>query len=258
MSFSFQAHSKNSLSSHSRGGVCKICFEVYTSEKRMPLVIPCGHTICAECLKSLRNQCPHCRTSFQKSQAKRNYALLELLAEFVEKNENCSTHKREIDRFCKACMKLMCSVCHCQHIGSATIISDVNLKDDVKKFVMEVKSQEKAFGQRIYIDYQIEKRQIERTEDWLKQNAKKALEDETRLLISEEAQLIQQAEETVNQEKEKQEAIEKVKKSTQARIEAVQARHKTELEDISSKIKNLMSSIEAKNQENQQLLTRLK
>ena len=38
-----------------------------------------------------------------------------LLSPSSGNKEVCSSHKKEIDRFCKACMKTMCSVCICKH-----------------------------------------------------------------------------------------------------------------------------------------------
>jgi len=261
MNFSFQAHSSSNLSSPSKGGACNICFEAYAPEKRTPLSLPCGHTVCSSCLKALRNQCPTCRKGFQDSQVQKNYALLEMLEDFIKneekfaKNEEkCSVHKREIDRFCKTCMKLMCSVCHCQHIGSAAMISDVNLRDEIGKSVMEVKSQEKALREKINHEYQAEKKKIEREEANLREEARGTLNSETNFLVSEEEKLIRQAEEIANQkiqlvEKEKQEAISKAKQSTKVKIQTIQARYQTTLDNISSKIKNLFTPIEAKNQQ---------
>ncbi|XP_034246575.1 uncharacterized protein LOC117648264 [Thrips palmi] len=44
---------------------CPICYEVYNQQDRRPKIVPCGHTFCLVCLKSLRvKECPTCRTMF--------------------------------------------------------------------------------------------------------------------------------------------------------------------------------------------------
>ena len=46
---------------------CIICFEKYNDSNRKPLVlIPCGHTICGECLESI-DKCPTCRENIERT-----------------------------------------------------------------------------------------------------------------------------------------------------------------------------------------------
>jgi len=46
---------------------CIICFERYNDSNRKPhVLIPCGHTICGECLKSIDN-CPKCRKNIERT-----------------------------------------------------------------------------------------------------------------------------------------------------------------------------------------------
>jgi hypothetical protein len=61
---------------------CPVCFEIFTSDIK-PLVIPCGHTVCTPCLKSLiRNtslECPVCRVLHNNvilNSLSPNYALI--------------------------------------------------------------------------------------------------------------------------------------------------------------------------------------
>ncbi len=248
----------NSFSSSKdlKGLNCEICFEMYNSENKQPLSLPsCGHTFCSICIKSFQNKCPTCRKSFQENQVQKNYALLSLLNEFGREEEKCSVHKREVDRFCKSCMKLMCSVCHCQHLGSANIISDVNLRDETKeiqKSVMGYQIQEEILREKINTGFQTKIKEIENKEAESRQNIQKALEFETCLIHSEEDQLIWQAEEDAREkikliEEQKQKVIETVKKETRAKIEAIEAKHKASLENISSQKTNLISPLKAQN-----------
>ena len=47
---------------------CSLCCECYDEINRRPLtLVPCGHTLCADCTFHLiRNECPFCRISFGK------------------------------------------------------------------------------------------------------------------------------------------------------------------------------------------------
>lgn len=44
---------------------CPICYNIYNSKNRIPKIIPCGHSLCSECLSKLTtNRCPECRKQF--------------------------------------------------------------------------------------------------------------------------------------------------------------------------------------------------
>lgn len=127
---------------------CSICFIRYDTTEREAIVLPCGHTFCLICTKTFKKTCPTCREDFLETQVKKNYIVHALLDELntkviIRSQETCGTHKREIDRFCKSCEELMCSVCHCAHIGSMeAIISDINLRDEVQNALEPYKDME--------------------------------------------------------------------------------------------------------------------
>ncbi|OMJ80721.1 hypothetical protein SteCoe_18972 [Stentor coeruleus] len=61
---------------------CPICFEIFTSDIK-PLVVPCGHTVCTPCIKSLIKstnfECPVCRVlhnNITLNSLSPNYALI--------------------------------------------------------------------------------------------------------------------------------------------------------------------------------------
>ncbi|KAK3922991.1 Roquin-2 [Frankliniella fusca] len=61
---------------------CNICFEDFNQESRIPKVLPCGHTICLQCLlQSDRRECPTCRRAFNSppSLLPTNFVLLRLM-----------------------------------------------------------------------------------------------------------------------------------------------------------------------------------
>lgn len=115
---------------------CTVCTLPFDSKDKKPMTLSCGHSFCAKCIQSF-SSCPTCRASFNKGNEKPNYTLIALVEQITDKInvsilkkvQHCNTHKREIDRFCKQCCILMCSVCQCPHATSSyEIISDINLQ----------------------------------------------------------------------------------------------------------------------------------
>ena len=52
----------NRLHSGIRFTVCKVCMEFYDEiDRRIYALVPCGHTVCADCLKLL-TRCPICQS----------------------------------------------------------------------------------------------------------------------------------------------------------------------------------------------------
>lgn len=44
------------------------------------MVIPCGHSLCKNCLVSMpKSECPYDRVKFDKSKCQKNYEILEIL-----------------------------------------------------------------------------------------------------------------------------------------------------------------------------------
>ena len=128
-----------------------MCFNAITSKgARTPLILPCGHTICKECVQSLINQdkkiCPTCCEEFQASHHKfppPNHTLissLKLGGEEVLRNEKyCQADKLKhpeqfvlAQNFCRDCGLILCNDCafynphsqeHDDHFNRKKIIS---------------------------------------------------------------------------------------------------------------------------------------
>lgn len=70
---------------------CPVCMEAYDSTAHVPLVLQCGHTLCAACVRSLPKprQCPLDRMPDTRrlSAIPRNYALLEAATESTRKKQ---------------------------------------------------------------------------------------------------------------------------------------------------------------------------
>jgi len=117
---------------------CPICNEVFTD----PRVLPCGHTCCFSCIKTLRHgrpgvrrlPCPFCRQMFTlHNDLPKNYLAMNFL-EKAKASESpiCGQHADEkIQIYCIDCKMAVCSLCVIQsHNGHR--FSDVSF-DDLRK-----------------------------------------------------------------------------------------------------------------------------
>jgi len=92
---------------------CGTCFEQYSERgEHIPLMMPCGHTYCSQCLTNLKSpkKCPTCRAPLPQntpvSSLPRNFSLLELLAAMpppappaLEKRSLSSMTDEELDAY---------------------------------------------------------------------------------------------------------------------------------------------------------------
>lgn len=72
---------------------CDICFEDYNQGERSPKIMPCGHTVCLQCLLQVgKRECPTCRTvySVDAGSLTTNIALLRLSADVKVPRGWCS------------------------------------------------------------------------------------------------------------------------------------------------------------------------
>ena len=99
---------------------CKVCFSPYNDTDKVPLILPCGHTYCEGCIKSLyknrRIECPNRCKTFQfnsLSAIKKNFEIVQAIEKSKENaNKYCNIHKDKILEFyCNDCKKLICKEC---------------------------------------------------------------------------------------------------------------------------------------------------
>lgn len=87
---------------------CDICLSEYDQVGRTPKVVPCGHTVCLQCLQqSTRKECPSCRTVFTAAPVclPNNFSLLRLLE---RQGDASSRFQRGWCSDCRAAAKLKC------------------------------------------------------------------------------------------------------------------------------------------------------
>jgi hypothetical protein len=119
---------------------CPICLEEYGEETKVPLLLPCGHTLCNSCISTITPSfgsilCPICRAVFPESQRNelcKNFALLEVLRIYRTKTVNsppsCNLHNEHFKLFCKDCTVAICWMCkeYGEHKGhNAELIANI-------------------------------------------------------------------------------------------------------------------------------------
>ena len=105
--------------------VCSVCLDNFNESTRIPLLLCCGHTFCAECIKSILSskskiKCPNCNKEDTRppKDLPRNYILSEIVLKlsYAQSTKEdpwaCKLHPNEsIGYFCQSTKQLMCSEC---------------------------------------------------------------------------------------------------------------------------------------------------
>ncbi|CAL4064389.1 unnamed protein product, partial [Meganyctiphanes norvegica] len=130
---------------------CLVCFSKFDGEEHRPRALPCGHTICTDCLetaiKALIKKCPKCRKVYSASNVNQipiNFNLesvMKLLSisktskgtdlpecaeHQIQVSHRCSTHKAWI---CQSCVQEDHSSEYCKII---TVTEELNVKKSAK------------------------------------------------------------------------------------------------------------------------------
>ena len=109
----------------STGITCSICVEVYNLDERKPLLLPCSHSFCRNCIQQMQTNnkscCPQCRKSWT-GQSIDKLPLIRQLVHSSENRENkkfrfahngrtCISHNDEFVMWCKNCEESICNHC---------------------------------------------------------------------------------------------------------------------------------------------------
>ncbi|XP_074538926.1 tripartite motif containing 35-28 [Halichoeres trimaculatus] len=103
---------------------CPVCQGVY----RNPMLLPCTHSFCQECLQrsmEVTNRCPICRSEFQPGQEIMNRALGEACEKFMNWNPRpfhqpareslCNIHLKPLELYCEKDEEAVCVDCVSLH-----------------------------------------------------------------------------------------------------------------------------------------------
>ena len=146
---------------------CSICEENYDSSTREPLMLPCGHTFCSVCLKSLLSTstlfCPEDRSQISitsLSELPKNFSLLRMLNKNLSRSESnlCKDHKRPLEFICLLDKSKVCANCALfgRHRGHEIkpieeIVSDIASKAELLMEMLQLieQSQKTVMGDNI-------------------------------------------------------------------------------------------------------------
>ncbi|XP_057367824.1 E3 ubiquitin-protein ligase TRIM32-like [Daphnia carinata] len=128
---------------------CSVCFSEYNSDKRIAKFLPCFHTFCLECLRSLSSStviitCPLCRNTFTCNNGVDNlpsnmYALH--IAKMSNKAERAKQLQRSLECWCLSCesvAKLACYFSNPKHTLVTIRGSTLKEAEDLQKLVKDI------------------------------------------------------------------------------------------------------------------------
>lgn len=127
---------------------CSVCLENFNDHKRAPLILVCGHTFCADCIKSLLSakskiKCPNCNKedSRDPKDLSKNYLITDIVLKLSYSQPTkedpwlCKIHPAEtIIYICQKTKKLLC--CECLHSNDFTDLVEITQKDIREKILM--------------------------------------------------------------------------------------------------------------------------
>jgi len=122
---------------------CSVCYQRYGLKERVPMLLPCTHIFCSECLphlRKLKKPCPTCRRKIPKG-AKKDRTILSIL-ENNSKTEMCNGHKRPREVFSKEGQDLICVQCFFD------LHPEVQTSDSVDKKACKVKEKNEEINKK--------------------------------------------------------------------------------------------------------------
>jgi hypothetical protein len=118
--------------------ICSICAFNFNNKDRLPICLPCGHSICKTCVYSMKHSsltgvCPFDRKEyfFIQELLPVNFSLL--YTENLQESQTCPVHGFEIVAFCADHSRLLCGKCLISHLSHKFL--DIE-NDEVKKIAL--------------------------------------------------------------------------------------------------------------------------
>ncbi|XP_047736931.1 tripartite motif-containing protein 65 isoform X2 [Hyalella azteca] len=124
--------------------VCEVCIGDFDSEDHKPLMLPCGHAFCYECVDTLaenqNNSCPSCRRNFSGDIGDLPvcYTLIpktSMKTEAISNEAKCHEHEFQFLYWCKTCKQVACKQCALgMHNGHNLLLKEEAVKLDSQFF----------------------------------------------------------------------------------------------------------------------------
>lgn len=129
---------------------CVVCFSPYDSGDHRPLCLPCGHSVCQDCVSAMSSGgraflCPSCRVEIREKTLEDfpvNFSLIGSTAQCQAAHEErkeeqptavCEAHPSKKVKFhCAVCDSDFCSKCVVRHTGDSHKIEDLTQAVDKK------------------------------------------------------------------------------------------------------------------------------
>jgi len=124
---------------------CSICFNRYNHSNNKPLILPCGHVYCLQCLEGMfshgNNFCPadKIQHNVSISQLSCCYAILNYLPSTVSsckatKSLHCKRHvNKKIKFVCEEHKEYLCTHCVLEHTGAGHLVKSYEVNYKVEK-----------------------------------------------------------------------------------------------------------------------------
>ena len=144
---------------------CVVCFSHYDEGAHRPLCLPCGHSVCQDCVTSMSRDgraffCPNCRLEIQGKTVidfPVNFSLIGTASLCTDVNppaqpdqhfNTCDLHPAKKVKFhCSICAQDFCSKCVTRHAGDNHKIEDLALAVDrqLDQMLLETRKVEAKF-----------------------------------------------------------------------------------------------------------------
>ena len=128
---------------------CSVCWEQYnlTENDRLPRFLPCTHTVCECCLKTLldgdetRRKCPECREPFPQQEVHTfpqnkhalQYIRYKTSQTQIEQQTICVKHGEDLHLYCRetGCGKAICEICREKKHKDHVVLELKEFREDI-------------------------------------------------------------------------------------------------------------------------------
>lgn len=127
---------------------CTSCTRVY-SINRLPLKLPCKHTVCGDCLSKTYNaevfHCPICGVEDAIPLDELPVQKVIYQAMMKKHSSVCEDHRKRIHWYCERCAKLVCKHCVSKHAGHNFVdVTDAQVMEMINERISTAEAESKS------------------------------------------------------------------------------------------------------------------